>query len=705
MAEGESSGIFDKIKEIATGGIVSKAEKAINLIEKFDDLIELGDKLDKWGKLPPANQLKIQKIYLTRCSKLLDDLQKSAQIDDGFVPETFIKLAYRSKEYLFRDSLQDQRSKVLSIFDKAINILISNPTAYNREFLCEIRATSLNNLVNADKFEKGKEYYQNKIDTIDTNEKGQFEKNGPFSIQNRILKKTLRPEWFYNLIPDIFLFTKPSSKEELSSLIKEMHNSRSIKKSKYIWFLAQALPQQKKGLLPAKISENNCQLFYKFFRDVAYTERGINESMCDAFLFFMSENPPQDYKSKEELAKTNVEKCCQELCNQIDLFTKTVRSHGQLPLELEPQSTAEIIYTKLAEAQIYIYQTYRLNPQIRGNSLAEAMFFNIKRTMINLRNIIAADPSGIADIDGRISGLLNDYGLTALPDIETPNKKSLPKELLLGGKKYKIISRKPINGGMNEVFFLTDYKGQNRYCAKTTTIRDSTPQESLETLKNIKSLEDGAKVIKEIREKASDEIKAMIPQIFETKIIASDNAAAIFAKREFTLEEWCVGKSLDKLLEEIGKIPPDRVLKIAMQLAKYLKHLHTKTGFIHRDLKPGNIILEDHDKIKIIDYQTITIAGKINDLYGTPEYAAPEQYQKTAYPLTDIYQFGVLIYELLTGDQLQDKNTFPKLNILSSEWRNIITNCIRTDTRIIQTGEKLPRRWGSTALVNALSQM
>jgi Tol biopolymer transport system component/predicted Ser/Thr protein kinase len=106
-----------------------------------------------------------------------------------------------------------------------------------------------------------------------------------------------------------------------------------------------------------------------------------------------------------------------------------------------------------------------------------------------------------------------------------------------------------------------------------------------------------------------------------------------------------------------GPFPLDETLQYAEQICSALDAAHQK-GIIHRDLKPGNILLTTHG-VKLLDFGIaqmepgpedptfMTMAGAV---MGTPAYMAPEQWQgKRADARSDIYSFGCVLYEMLTG--------------------------------------------------------
>jgi serine/threonine-protein kinase len=122
----------------------------------------------------------------------------------------------------------------------------------------------------------------------------------------------------------------------------------------------------------------------------------------------------------------------------------------------------------------------------------------------------------------------------------------------------------------------------------------------------------------------------------------------------FFVSEYVEGQSVKELLERKGRPPAPLASYIILESAKILDRLH-KQGVVHRDLKPGNILISHDGKIKLTDFglafsqalPSITIEGSI---LGTPAYMSPEQITgKTIDNRSDIYSLGVVFYELLVG--------------------------------------------------------
>ncbi|HEX9010672.1 MAG TPA: protein kinase [Holophagaceae bacterium] len=117
--------------------------------------------------------------------------------------------------------------------------------------------------------------------------------------------------------------------------------------------------------------------------------------------------------------------------------------------------------------------------------------------------------------------------------------------------------------------------------------------------------------------------------------------------------EYVSGRRLDQALREDGPPALPDLLRLAREIADGMAYAHVH-GVVHRDLKPGNIMLAG-DRIKIMDFgiSRVVDSETLTTTYaflGTPLYAAPEAQTKTQVgPAADRYSFGVLLFELITG--------------------------------------------------------
>ncbi|WP_416444389.1 protein kinase domain-containing protein [Leucobacter sp. HNU] len=122
----------------------------------------------------------------------------------------------------------------------------------------------------------------------------------------------------------------------------------------------------------------------------------------------------------------------------------------------------------------------------------------------------------------------------------------------------------------------------------------------------------------------------------------------------YIVMELVPGEPLSTIIEREGKLPPDRVLGIVAQTATSLQAAHD-AGLVHRDIKPGNLLITPEGRVKITDFGIARIADQVpltatGQVMGTVQYLAPEQASgHTATPSTDIYSLGVVAYECLAG--------------------------------------------------------
>src|SRR4051812_19884886 len=173
--------------------------------------------------------------------------------------------------------------------------------------------------------------------------------------------------------------------------------------------------------------------------------------------------------------------------------------------------------------------------------------------------------------------------------------------------------------------------------------------------------------IKKLPEKCSADPLLLMRLRAEARAAATlnhPNVATIYSVEDiddkpFITMEYVDGRTLDATL------PPDgmditRFLDVFIQVSEALGHAHDK-GVIHRDIKPGNIMITENGAPKVLDFGLAQIAEDAQDIHqptltqpgqilGTPSYMSPEQAQgKEVDHRTDIFSLGVVMYEALTG--------------------------------------------------------
>jgi len=124
----------------------------------------------------------------------------------------------------------------------------------------------------------------------------------------------------------------------------------------------------------------------------------------------------------------------------------------------------------------------------------------------------------------------------------------------------------------------------------------------------------------------------------------------------FIVMEYVEGRSLAEIIKTEGSIHPDKVAEISSEVAAALSFAH-RNGIVHRDVKPGNVLVAPNGHIKVADFgiaraltnvqSELTQAGTV---MGTATYISPEQAQGMEIdPRSDLYSLGVMIYEMLSG--------------------------------------------------------
>jgi len=171
--------------------------------------------------------------------------------------------------------------------------------------------------------------------------------------------------------------------------------------------------------------------------------------------------------------------------------------------------------------------------------------------------------------------------------------------------------------------------------------------------------------------------------------------------------EYVDGESLNAVIDRSDGVEPMRVAKIIRQTLMSLHEAHNK-GVLHRDIKPGNIMLYEHmgrsDRVKVLDFgiakavlsdddgTTAKDLTKADAIIGTPRYMAPEQFRDIEpKPASDIYSLGLVAYELLVAEKA----------IHGDSLANIIAEHVSGDPVEIPAGSGVPE--SLRAIVNGMT--
>ncbi|GLU50070.1 serine/threonine-protein kinase [Nocardiopsis ansamitocini] len=207
-------------------------------------------------------------------------------------------------------------------------------------------------------------------------------------------------------------------------------------------------------------------------------------------------------------------------------------------------------------------------------------------------------------------------------------------DLLLVGR-YRL-SRLIGEGGMGRVWEGTDELLDRPVAIKELTINEHLPQQEIEILRT--------RMMREARSAA---------QLSHPSIIT------VFDVVEYEGFPWIVmelvrGNSLSEIIKTRGTISPARAAGIGLQMVSALAVAHQR-GIVHRDIKPGNVLVAKGDRAVLTDFGIARLEGassltRTGNLLGSPSYLAPEQARgEAAAPYTDMWSLGTTLYAALHG--------------------------------------------------------
>ena len=261
----------------------------------------------------------------------------------------------------------------------------------------------------------------------------------------------------------------------------------------------------------------------------------------------------------------------------------------------------------------------------------------------------------------------------------------LNKGTVLSGR-YEIIERIG-TGGMADVYRAMDSK-LNRYVAIKVLKREYREDEQFVT---------------KFRQEARSVAGLSHPNVVGVYDVGNDGDV------QYIVLELVEGISLKKYIEKKGHLPYKEAVSIAIQVANGMEAAHAH-HIVHRDIKPQNIIISKEGKVKVTDFGIAKAASSTTTVstsaMGSVHYMSPEQ-ARGGYSdeRSDIYSFGITLFEMLTGDvpfdgdttvavavhHIQDEIMPPseKMNGIPSSVDKIVQKCTRkkTDQRYQSAGE------------------
>lgn len=237
------------------------------------------------------------------------------------------------------------------------------------------------------------------------------------------------------------------------------------------------------------------------------------------------------------------------------------------------------------------------------------------------------------------------------------------------------------------------------------------------------------KMIREGKDTDPAIIKRFMREIRLGAMIAHPNIiefldAGEFEGTKYLVMEYCAGKTIDQILEQGKQFTAAEFIHIARQCLDALAAVHD-AELVHRDIKPGNILLTDDHTVKLIDFGLVksldvesqTILTKSGSAMGTPHYMPPEQIRTSIEPdiRGDIYSLGATFYRMLCGqppvlgktigefmrnvakdDIRQPSELNPDVPLVLNDW--IMTSLLMDPDKRFQTAEHMRKAFN--AIIN-----
>ncbi|OYW73511.1 MAG: hypothetical protein B7Z37_21155 [Verrucomicrobia bacterium 12-59-8] len=206
-------------------------------------------------------------------------------------------------------------------------------------------------------------------------------------------------------------------------------------------------------------------------------------------------------------------------------------------------------------------------------------------------------------------------------------------------------------------------------------------QESLDRRVAVKILPPEFGAEKEFTDRFKVEARAMA-KLNHTNIVGVYDFGITAGGHLYLVMEWIEGQSLHDLIHK-GNLSLRKATNLAMQLCEALTFAH-EHQIIHRDIKPGNIMVNDSDHVKVADFglaRPVSDEAEQENPFGTPDYAAPEiRGGSVVDHRVDIYAAGVVLYEMLTGTiPGEPRRSVTEFAKISTRWDSIVAKAMDPD--------------------------
>ncbi|MGC9349387.1 MAG: PQQ-binding-like beta-propeller repeat protein [Anaerolineae bacterium] len=248
--------------------------------------------------------------------------------------------------------------------------------------------------------------------------------------------------------------------------------------------------------------------------------------------------------------------------------------------------------------------------------------------------------------------------------------------------RYKILGVIGI-GGMGAVYKAQDlrFPGVMRLCAVKEMINTASDPQVRQMI--IRNFEREASILATLSHPS-------IPQVYDYFTEGS---------RSYLVIEFVSGRDLEARVSEVdGFFSESQVVNWAVQLCDVLSflHNHKPRPIIFRDLKPSNIMLDDHGRIRLVDFGIAKLfqSGEKGTMIGTEGYSPPEQYRGIAEPRGDVYALGATMHHLLSK---QDPRMEPPFSFQERPIHQTNPTVSRELVEVIEKSLEydVNRRWGS----------